>query len=189
MSEFMQIGYRRDDLLSLNTMRMHKKVIHLSVIVMCDGKTIMSKMLTDLPGQASVHKFPTQKPTKVDKTLWESAIRRISSEFKVLTLPLQEYISLLYTQPHWRLSSDGYVLHRIFSQNGNDYHDEYIPRNDPLLRQTRSGERFILSITRMGTFSLTKYASITYSQLNHVMVHSSIQIPLPPVPKMDSKKI
>jgi hypothetical protein len=109
MSEFMQIGYRRDNLLLLNTMKMHKKVIHLSVIVMCDGKTIMSKMLTDLPGQASVHKFPTQKPTKVDKTLWETAICRISSEFKVLTLPLQEYISLLYTQPHWRLSSDGHI--------------------------------------------------------------------------------
>jgi hypothetical protein len=36
----------------------------------------------------------------------------------------------------------------------------------------------------MGTSSLNKYASITYSQLSHVMVHSSIQIPLPPVPKM-----
>ena len=39
----------------------------------------------------------------------------------------------------------------------------------------------------MGTSSLTKYASITYSQLNHVMVHSSIQIPLPPVPKIGFK--
>jgi hypothetical protein len=36
----------------------------------------------------------------------------------------------------------------------------------------------------MGTSSLTKCASITYSQLNHVMVHSSIQIPLPLVPKI-----
>ncbi len=184
MSEFMRIRYRRDDLLLLNTMRMHKKVIHLSDIVMCDGKTIMSEMLTDLPGQPSVHKFPTQKQTKADKTLWETAIRKISSEFKALTLPLQEYISLLYTQPHWRLSSDRHILHQNFSQNGNEYHDEYIPRNDPLLQQTRSGEQFVLSITRMGTSSLTKYASITYSQLNHVMVHSSIQIPLPPVPKI-----
>ncbi len=98
--------------------------------------------------------------------------------------PPSRIISLLYTQPHWRLSSDGHVLCQKFSQNGNEYHDEYIPRNDPLLWQTRSGERFILSITRMGTSSLTKYASITYSQLNHAMVHSSIQIPLPPVPKI-----
>jgi hypothetical protein len=69
MSEFMRIGYRHDNLLSLNIMRMYKKVIHLSDIVMCDGKTIMLEMLTDLPGQSNVHKFPTQKPTKADKAL------------------------------------------------------------------------------------------------------------------------
>jgi hypothetical protein len=45
MSEFMRIRYRCDDLLSLNIMRMHKKAIHLSDIVMCDGKTIMSEVL------------------------------------------------------------------------------------------------------------------------------------------------
>jgi hypothetical protein len=119
MSEFMRIGYRREDLLSLNFMRMHKKVIHLSDIVIGDGKTIMSEMVTDLPGQSNVHKFPTQKPTKADKALWETALCKISSEFKVLTLPLQKYIRSLYTQPHWRLSLEGHLPHHNFTHNVN----------------------------------------------------------------------
>ncbi len=81
MSKFMRIGYRRDKLLLLNIMRMHKKVVHLLDIVMCDGKTIMSEMLMDLPVQSNVHKFPTQKPTKADKALWETALCKISSKF------------------------------------------------------------------------------------------------------------
>jgi hypothetical protein len=136
MSEFMRIGYRRDNLLLLNFMRMHKKAIHLSDILMCDGKTIMSEILTDLPGQSNVHKFPTQKPTKVDKALWETALCKISSKFKVLTLLLQEYISSLYTQPHWRLSLEGHVLHRNFTHNGKEYHKVYNPRTNPFQRQT-----------------------------------------------------
>ncbi len=170
MSEFMRIGYRRDDLLLLNIMRMHKNAIHLLDIVMCDGKTKMSEMLTDLPGQSNVHKFPTQKPTKADKALWETALRKISSEFKVLTLPLQEYISSLYTQPHWRLSSEGHILHRNFTHNGKEYHKVYNPRTDPFQRQTQSGQRYMSSMTRMGTFPLTNYASIIYSQQNQVLV-------------------
>jgi hypothetical protein len=39
MSEFIRVGYKRADLLLLNIVQMHKMVIHLSDIVMCDGKT------------------------------------------------------------------------------------------------------------------------------------------------------
>jgi hypothetical protein len=42
---------------------------------MCDGKTIMSEMLTDLPGQSSVHKFPTQKPTKAEDLVGDSHLQ------------------------------------------------------------------------------------------------------------------
>ncbi len=163
---FDRIGYRRDDLLSLNIMRMHKTAIHLSDIVMCDGKTIMSEMLTDLPGQSKVHKFPTQKPTKAYKALWETALWKISSEFIALPLPLQEYISSLYTQPHWRLSLEGHVLHRNFTHNGKEYHEVYNPKTDPFQQQTWSGQQYMSNMTRMGTSLLTNYASIIYSQQN-----------------------
>ncbi len=45
MSEFIRVGYKRADLLLLNIVWMHKMEIHLSDIVMCDGKTIKSLML------------------------------------------------------------------------------------------------------------------------------------------------
>ncbi len=141
-------------------------------------------MSTDLPGQSNVNKFPTQKPKKVDEALWETALWKISSEFKVLPLPLQEYISSLYTQPYWWLSSEGHVLHCNFTHNGKEYHKVYNPRTDPLLRQTWSGQRYISSMTKMGTSPLTNYVSIIYFQQNQVMLHSSIPIPLPLVPKI-----
>jgi hypothetical protein len=41
MSEFLRCGeFSRADILFLNIMRTHKKVVHTSDIVLCDGKTI-----------------------------------------------------------------------------------------------------------------------------------------------------
>jgi hypothetical protein len=116
--------------------------------------------------------------------LWETALCKISSEFKVLPLPLQEYISSLYTQPHWRLSLEGHVLHHNFTHNGKESHEVYNPRTDPFQQQTQSGQQYMSSMTRMGTSPLTNYASIIYSKQNQVLVHSSIPIPLPLVPKI-----
>jgi hypothetical protein len=67
MAEFIRIGgFSPTDLVSLNIMRMHKKVIHKPDIVLCDGKIITAEMLTDLPGHSNSHKFPTQRPTPAD---------------------------------------------------------------------------------------------------------------------------
>jgi hypothetical protein len=64
MSEFMRTGnFSQPDLISLNIMCMHKKVIHKLDIVLCDGKTIKVEMLTDQPGHSDVHQFPTRRPT------------------------------------------------------------------------------------------------------------------------------
>jgi hypothetical protein len=70
MSEFMRTGnFSQPDLISMNIMRMHKKVIHKLAIVLCDGNTIEAEMLTDQPGHSDVHKFPTQHPTPADLNL------------------------------------------------------------------------------------------------------------------------
>ncbi len=61
MSEFLQCGeFSRADIISLNIMRMHKKVIRTSNIVLCDGKTIKPEMLANIPGQSDMHKIPTR---------------------------------------------------------------------------------------------------------------------------------
>ncbi len=70
MSEFMRYGdFSLTELVSLNIMRMNKKVIHKSDIVLCDGKTIKADMLMDLPGHSDYHKFPTQCPTPADLSI------------------------------------------------------------------------------------------------------------------------
>ena len=99
MSEFVRAGYTKADLLSLNIVRMHKMVIHLSDILRCDGKTIKLSMLSASAGKSDAHKFPLQRPTPADMTLWTTALQRISSEFYLLTPPLQEYISIKHLKP------------------------------------------------------------------------------------------
>jgi hypothetical protein len=81
-----------DDVVSFNIMRMHKKVIHVSDIVLSNGKTIKPEMFLGLPGHSCIHKFPHQCPTPANLSIWRMAIRKISSVFHVLTVPLQEYI-------------------------------------------------------------------------------------------------
>ena len=69
-SEFICFGdLNLTDLVSLNIMCMHKKVIHKSDIVLCNGQTIKAEMLTSSPGYSDYHKFPTQRPTTADLTI------------------------------------------------------------------------------------------------------------------------
>ncbi len=74
MSEFTRVGYKRTDLLSLNIVRMYKMVIHLSDVVMCNGKTIKRSMLSANVGISEAHKFPVQRPTLMDMNLWITAL-------------------------------------------------------------------------------------------------------------------
>jgi hypothetical protein len=103
------------DVISLNIVRMHKKVINVSDIVLSDGKTIKPEMFSDLPGHSCVHKFPHQRPTPADLSIWKMALRKISSEFHVLTVPLQECISPPHDLPRWLLNDNGAILHNMIT--------------------------------------------------------------------------
>ncbi len=107
MSEFIRVGYKCTDLLSLNIVWMYKMIIHLSDVVMWDGKTVKRSMLSANVGKLEAHKFPVQRPTPTDINLWITALQRISSEFYVLTLSLQEYISIKHSKPSWQLNQNG----------------------------------------------------------------------------------
>jgi hypothetical protein len=112
MSEFMRTGnFSQPDLISLNIMHMHKKVIHKLDIVLCDGKTIKAEMLTDQPGHSDVHKFPTQRPTPADLNLWKLALHKLSSNFHMFMVKLQEYISSPHNQPQSMCNDIGTILH------------------------------------------------------------------------------
>ena len=67
MSELIHFGdLSLNDLFSLNIMRMHKKFIHKSDIVLCNGITIKAEMLTGSPGHSDSCQFPTQRPTPAE---------------------------------------------------------------------------------------------------------------------------
>ena len=142
-------------------------------------------MLSVSAGISDAHKFPLQHPTPTDMILWTTALRRISSEFFVLTLPLQEYISTKHSKPTWLLSNNGDILHHNISMNGQEYHEEYTPTIGPLTRQTRSGRRFTHNITRMGYSEHSIFASITHSQSGQVLMHSSAAAATSPLVLLD----
>ena len=56
--------YSGQDLAALNIVRQHKKIIHLSCIVLCNGQTINKAYLTSAPGVSHLHKFPLQQLTQ-----------------------------------------------------------------------------------------------------------------------------
>jgi hypothetical protein len=120
MSEFIHFGdLSLTDLVSLNILRMHKKVIHKSNIVLCDGQTIKADMLTGSHSHSDYHKFPTQRPTTTDLTIWNSTICKLSSVFLVLTVKLQEYIGMPHSSPLWLLDNLGTTLHHNKSGGTN----------------------------------------------------------------------
>ena len=128
MSVFIRFGdLSPTDLVSLNIMRMHKKVIHKSNIVLCDGRTIKSEMLTAAPGHSDHHKFPTQRPTTANLTTWNTAICRLSSAFLVLTVKLQEYVGMPHSPPLWLLDDLGTTLHHNMVRGNKSYYEVYLP--------------------------------------------------------------
>ncbi len=157
MSEFLRCGeFSCTDIVSLNIMRMHKIVIHTSNIVLCDGKTIKLEMLTNIPGQSNMHKFPTQQPTPSDLELWKRALRKISSNFFVLTI---HYINKPHEMPLWTTNADGSILHNTILQDDGEYHKVYIPSSNPLTQKTRSGQHFNSKMVVDGQSEFQSYAS------------------------------
>ncbi len=175
MSEFMLTGnFSKPDLISLNIMRKHKKVIHKLDIVLCDGKTIKAEMLTDQPGHSDVHKFPIQHPTPPDLYLWKLALQKLSSNFHVFTVKLQEYISPPYNLPWWMLNNIETILHHNIVQGDKTYHDEYTPSSNPIDCRTRAGQHFNSTIVKNGPSNFHQYASVTPSQLGQFLLHSLV---------------
>ncbi len=175
MSKFLRYkDFGIDDVVSLNIMRMHKKVIHVSDIVLSDSKTIKPEMFLDLRGHSCIHKFPHQHPTPADLSTWKMALRKISSEFHVLTVPLQEYIRPPHDFPQWLLINNGAILHNMITQEDKEYQEIHTPTSNPFARRTRSGQHFTSNRVAMGASDFHTYASITHVQQGHVLLHSTI---------------
>jgi hypothetical protein len=132
-------------------------------------------MLTDPPGHSDVHKFPTQNPTPADLNLWKLALHKLSSNFHVFTVKLQEYISPPQNHPRWMLSNTGTILRHNIIQGDKTYYEEYTPSSNPIDCRTRAGwQHFNSAIVKSGPSNFNHYASVTPSQLGQVLLHSFV---------------
>ena len=175
MSEFFRFGdLSPTNLVSLNIMHMHKKVIHKSDIILCDGKTIKAEMLTGSPGHFDSHKFPTQRPTPADLAIWNTALCRLSSAFLVIVVKLQEYIGPLHSSPLWLLDNLGTTLRHNMVQDNKLYHEVYLPSSDTFACRTQSGQRYDSKLIAYGHFNFWQCASMTLLQEGQVFLHSSL---------------
>ncbi len=175
MSEFICFGdLSLTELVSLKIMRMRKKVIHKSNIVLCNGRTIKAEMLTGSPAHSNYHTFPTQRPTPADLTIWNTSIRRLSSAFLVLTVKLQEYIGPPHSLPLWLLDNLGTTLHHNMVRGYQLYHKVYLPSSDTFARRTWSGQRYVSKRIAYGHSDFQQWASVTLLQEGQVFLRSSL---------------
>ncbi len=112
--------------------------------------------------------FPLQQPTRSDFTLWATAIKRISSKFLVLPVPLGKYISPPHRDFIWTTNTDGSSLHLRIMTDGITRYIAYHPTHKT---RTRSGTRFTKSNTYCD-FPLPYYASVMRSLDKDVQLHS-----------------
>jgi hypothetical protein len=108
--------------------------------------------------------------------MWRKALHKVSSEFHVLTVPLQDYVSPPHYLPWWLLKDDGLILHNVITCGNQVYQKVHTPKSNPLACMTLSGQRFMSNRVVIGTLNLHNYASITPSQPGHVLLQSSISM-------------
>ena len=96
-----EAGYRGSRLESVNVVRKSLHLIHVSDLVLCDGK-ILDVSLTEgflkTPLDSRVQ-FPEEKPTKKDKRIWTTFISALSRDYRVLDEPLGDYNLIPQTRP------------------------------------------------------------------------------------------
>ncbi len=91
MAEFSKF-YSGRELHALNTYRQFKRVIHLSCIVLSDRRTMDKECMNSREGRSEHHKFPLQHPSRATQNLWTTAIKRISSDYLVVSEALGQCI-------------------------------------------------------------------------------------------------
>jgi hypothetical protein len=122
-------------------------------------------MLSDLPGQSDTHKFQHQHPTPADLSLWRRALCKVSSEFHVLTVPLQDCFSPPHDLSQWMLNDNGSILHNMILCGNKEYHKVCSPMSNLLAHKTQSGQRFMSDRVVMGTSNLHKYAILLHNRV------------------------
>jgi hypothetical protein len=69
--------------------------MHLSDLVLCDGKTLPDEVLEAAFQMATNITFPKEKPTRNDKSPWMQFLVTLVDDHKILLQSLGDYISSL----------------------------------------------------------------------------------------------
>ena len=79
MQLFTRAGFKKEDLLRLNRVRVHQQVLFLSCVLGASGKSLDKKYMTKRKAEEkwSMLRFPKEKPPNKDFQLWRMALRQI----------------------------------------------------------------------------------------------------------------
>ena len=106
MESFILAGYLDKHMVRLNWVQKHKILLHLSDIIKCDGISVKDGFLVDAVGVSRKHIFPLEQPTRADFTLWDEAVRDISSAGLIISTRLGRYLRRGHSHSHWFLLED-----------------------------------------------------------------------------------
>ena len=112
----------------MNVVRKSLHLIHVSDLVLCDGKTL-DVSLTE--GDLKTHLdsnvwFPVKKPTTTDKRIWTTFISCLSRDYKSLDAPLGDYISKPQAKMDWTYNETNKILYH--SNLGGTAYEVYTAR-------------------------------------------------------------
>jgi hypothetical protein len=155
------------DLSALNIFRECKKVVHLSCIIMCDGRTINPDCFSMTRGHSDRHKFPLlHYPTHADHSLWKAALKMISSSFYTFPTQLGDYVDTPHKSFWWHTGPRGLTLHETIDEES---YSVYVLQ---LQHSSRSGKIFLKANTVRGSSPLLYYASVNIMHDSTVHLHS-----------------
>ena len=177
MEVFVAMGFSADQLESLNVVRMYLRVVHLSDIVRCDGRTYTRAALRRDAPPTSRHGFPHQQPTRADFQLWDDALRSLATGTDHLPFTIGPFL----VEPHhdvvWTSEADESLLYRRREHCGETYHDVFVPRSSGVSTRGRDARCYTWDRTALGEAPGTAYASVETDEVFDVVLHSTALMP------------
>ena len=158
----------------INVVQKYLKLIHLSDLVHCNGKTLCGEVLS--PSEENVLDptvtFPMEKPTKKDKEEWRNFILSLTEDGKVLTKTLDDYLKNPQVKIYWKYNPERKSLIKYDAIRRE--HVEY--RKDTEGRRLRSVATYDRKSVATQISDYTHYASVTECGRDKVRIHSHIKM-------------
>ncbi len=111
MSDYFCIGFRGNQLVVLNTVWKYKHFIHVSDMVLCNGRTIDPFSLSNEQIPSICHVFSREEPTHTNISLWRSAISSLGEGMTQLPYTLRPFLLPPHLKVYWYTNSNNSILY------------------------------------------------------------------------------